>query len=193
VSPAAAPYRASGLVLWHKADQPIALGDVRFRGTSELALSTCDAARPSVAAAPLYPGWHRHRTVLADAAPRLLGGMGLRRGPRRATDTRTEWPANETGRRQGCSYRTDVACPDMVAAVLVADYFFFSVLNETPNRNATLRMRFRCALHDTSGFLQRLRRLREFDNATVMCKRPRLASHRWRAPLKTKPPAEYVR
>jgi hypothetical protein len=63
-----------------KADQPIALGDVRFRGTSELALSTCDAARPSVAAAPLYPGWHRHRTVLADAAPRLLGGMGLRRG-----------------------------------------------------------------------------------------------------------------
>src|SRR5438105_15176218 len=29
----------------------------------------------------------------------------------------------------------------MVAAVLVADYFFFSVLNETPNRIATLRMR----------------------------------------------------
>jgi hypothetical protein len=86
---------------WHKADQPIALGDVRFRGTSELALSTCDAARPSVAAAPLYPGWHRHRTVLADAAPRLLGGMGLRRGPRRATDTRTEWPANETGSQTG--------------------------------------------------------------------------------------------
>jgi hypothetical protein len=34
-----------------------------------------------------------------------------------------------------------VACPDKVAAVLVADYFFFSVLNETPNRIATLRMR----------------------------------------------------
>jgi len=34
-----------------------------------------------------------------------------------------------------------VACPDKVAAVLVADYFFFSVLNETPSRTATLRMR----------------------------------------------------
>ena len=35
--------------------------------------------------------------------------------------------------------------------------------------------------------------LASFDNATIICKRPRLASHRWRAPLKTKPPAEYVR
>jgi hypothetical protein len=72
----------------HKADQPIELVDVRFRGTSELGLSTCDAARPSVAVAPFSSGGHRHRTVLADAAPRLLGGMGLRRGPRRATDRR---------------------------------------------------------------------------------------------------------
>src|SRR5947207_420233 len=103
LTPAAVPYRASGLVLWHKADQPIALADVRFRGTSGLGLSTCDAARPSVAAAPLHLGWHRHRMVLADTAPRPLGGMGLRRGPRRATDTRTEWPAKETGRRRGCS------------------------------------------------------------------------------------------
>ena len=74
--PAAAPYRASGLVLWHKADQPIALADVRFQGTSGLGLSTYDAARPSVAAAPLHLGWHRHRMVLADTAPRPLGGMG---------------------------------------------------------------------------------------------------------------------
>src|ERR1017187_2793223 len=34
VSPAAAPYRASGLVLWHKTDMPTPLGDVRFRGKS---------------------------------------------------------------------------------------------------------------------------------------------------------------
>jgi hypothetical protein len=67
---------------WHKADQPIALADVRFRRNSELALSTCDAARPSVAAAV-----------------------------------------------------------SLLRAVLVADYFFFSVLNETPSRIATLRMR----------------------------------------------------
>ena len=45
---------------------------------------------------------HRfHRMELADTAPRLLGGMGLRRGPRRATDTRTEWPTNETGSQAG--------------------------------------------------------------------------------------------
>jgi len=79
----------------------------------------------------------------------------------------------------------------MVAAVLVADYFFFSVLNETPNRNATLRMRsgvrFMIRAASSKDFFGKL------DNATVMCKRPRLASHRWRAPLKTKPPAEYVR
>src|SRR5437879_9190565 len=54
----------------HKADPPIALADVRFRGTSGLGLSTCDAARPSVAAAPLHLGWHRHRMVLAGTAPR---------------------------------------------------------------------------------------------------------------------------
>jgi len=56
---------------------------------------------PALQSHRFHPGWHRHRTVLADTAPRLLGGMGLRRGPRRATDTRTEWPANETGSQTG--------------------------------------------------------------------------------------------
>src|SRR5258708_7860251 len=77
VSSAAAPYRASGLVHWRKADQPIALADGRFRGTSGLGPSTCDAARPSVAAAPFPPhgiGGHgpapsRGHGVEAGAAP----------------------------------------------------------------------------------------------------------------------------
>jgi hypothetical protein len=51
-----------------------------------------------------------------------------------------------------------VACPDKVAAVLVADHFF-SVLNETPSRNFANALRL--ALHDTSGFFQRLRRFGE--------------------------------
>jgi hypothetical protein len=56
-------------------------------------------------------------------------------------------------------------------------FVFFSDLNETPNRIATLRMR--------SGVRSMIRaassndvRLGEFDNATIMCKRPRLADHR---------------
>jgi hypothetical protein len=60
---------------WHKADQQMALTDVRFRRDSERGLSPRDAAR---------------------------------------------------------------SC---MAAILVEDYFFFSVLNETPSRIATLRMR----------------------------------------------------
>jgi hypothetical protein len=60
--------------MWHKADQQIALADVRLRRNSGRGLSP------------------------RDAAPRIT-------------------------------------------ALVVADYFFFSVLNETPSRIATLRMR----------------------------------------------------
>src|SRR2546423_13054118 len=92
----------AGARVWHKAAQPIALADVRFRGTSDLD-EVPATSRPSVAAAPFHPGWHRHRMVLADTAPRLLGGMGLRRGRAGPPIRVFEWPANETGRRQGCS------------------------------------------------------------------------------------------
>jgi hypothetical protein len=37
--------------------------------------------------------------------------------------------------------------------VLVADYFFFSVLNETPSRIANFADALRLALHDTGGLL----------------------------------------
>jgi hypothetical protein len=56
-------------------------------------------------------------------------------------------PADHTGECPlfgGIANADKVAAPrraPRIAAVLVADYFFFSVLNETPSRFATLRMR----------------------------------------------------
>jgi hypothetical protein len=42
VSPAAANYRASGLVLWHETDLPVAVADVRCPGRTEVAQTGCD-------------------------------------------------------------------------------------------------------------------------------------------------------
>jgi hypothetical protein len=77
---AAAPYRASGLVHWHKADQPIALADVRFRGTSGLGLSTCAAARPSVAVAPFSSGLAPPAHGIGGRGPAPSRGHGVEAG-----------------------------------------------------------------------------------------------------------------
>jgi hypothetical protein len=64
VSPAAAPYRASGLVLWHKADVLKASPDVRF--CEGFRMPARDGRRDSEPEAPLAvltnPTYHFERT-----------------------------------------------------------------------------------------------------------------------------------
>ena len=47
-----------------------------FEGLADLSQVPCDAARPSIVAAPFSSGLAPPPQVLADAAPRLLGAWG---------------------------------------------------------------------------------------------------------------------
>jgi hypothetical protein len=65
---------------WPKVDQPIALADVRFLGTSGLGLSTCDAARPSVVAAPVSSGLAPPPHGIGGRGPAPSRGHGVEAG-----------------------------------------------------------------------------------------------------------------